>query len=239
MVPATVDFEGPNSAPTLRNPMIKYTSEIDRGWSYSIAIEMRGTDILPFAKTGNPFLTTPTLVTNIYKSGHWGTVTLSGMADITQYFNADSAMKYTYGYGGALSAIINTWEQNHFSIFLVGGKGIADFISDLSGNNYNGVPDITTNKIHMLNCFGGFVGYTQAVAKKVNLNLIYSYIEVEKTPLLKAQDFSFSQYALINLFYNPFPRFVFGAEFIYGKLTVQDNQNGTANRLQFLAQFNF
>lgn len=239
VVPATVDFEGPNSAPTLRNPMIRYATKIGKGWSYSLAIEMRGTDISTFSKTEKSFLTIPGLVANINKKGDWGVVTLSGMVDVTRYFNADSVAKADVGFGGAISAIINTWKQNHFSVFFVTGKGIANFISDLSGLGYNGVPDFNTNKLVLLNSTGGFIAYTHYWNDKFSSNIIYSYVKLEKTSLLTKSDFKYSNYALINLFYAPFARVNFGVEYVWGELFVQDNRNGDANRLQFLAQFNF
>ncbi len=239
VVPLTIDFEGPNSATTLRNPMIKYTKGIDKGWSYGVAIEMRGTDIHTFSKSNNPFTAIPTLVGNINKEGTWGVLTLSGMADVTRYFNMDTIHKHDIGYGGAFSAIINTWKQSHFSVFFIAGKGVANFISDLSGLGYNGVPDFAQNKIVMLNSMGGFVAYTQNWNKKMSSNFIFSYIELEKSQLLKKNDFRYSNYALVNLFYNPFKRFTIGAEYIYGELFDQDNKSGNAHRLQFLAQFSF
>lgn len=239
VVPQTIDFEGPNSAPTLRNPMIKYSKNLKNNYSFSAAIEMRGTDIQAFPNTGNPFLAIPCLVANINKNGDWGVVTLSAMADITRYYNADSVDKMVNGYGGAISTIINTWKQNHFSIFIVGGNGIADFISDLSGSGYNGVPDIATNKLELLKSYGGFIGYTQYWNNKLSSNIIFSYIALEKTNLLKSSDFKYSKYGLINLFYNPLPRIIFGMEYIYGQLVVQDDGTGNAHRLQFLAQYNF
>lgn len=245
VVPATIDFEGPNSAPTLRNPMIRYANKLGKGWSYSLAIEMRGTDITTFAKTGKSFRAIPGLVGNINKKGDWGVVTLSGMIDITRYFYADSAtgggvvQKSDMGYGGAISAIINTRKNNHFSIFYVAGNGVANFISDLSGLGYNGVPDYSTKKLMLLNSMGGFIAYTQNWNDKFSSNIIYSYVELEKTTLLTNNDFRFSNYALINLFYAPFDKLNFGVEYVWGELFVQDNNNGDANRLQFLAQFNF
>ncbi len=239
VVPTTIDFEGPNSSPVLRNPMIKYTKGIGHGYSFSLAIEMRGTDIQTFPNSGEPFLAMPCLVGNINKKGDWGAITLTGMIDRTKYYNSDSVKHFSTGYGGAISAIINTWKQNHFSVYFVAGNGVSDFISDLSGSGYNGVPNLTTNKLHMLSSIGGFVAYTQYWNKKFSSNFIFSYIELENSQLLKKEDFKYSSYALANLFYNPFPRFVFGVEYIYGALYVQNNDNGDANRLQFLAQFNF
>jgi len=239
IVPLTVDFEGPNSAPVLRNPMIRYKNKLDKGFSYVLAIEMRSTDIQTFPNTGQPFISMPCFVGNINNEGDWGVVTLSGMVDITRYFGPDSAQKHTYGYGGAISAIINTWKQNHFSFFIVGGNGIADFTSDLQGLGYNGVPNLTKNELHMLQCYGGFVGYTQYWSTKFSSNFIFSYIALEETNLLATNDFKYSKYALVNLFYNPFPKFSFGAEYVWGQLYIQDNASGDANRLQFLAQYNF
>jgi hypothetical protein len=245
VVPATIDFEGPNSAPTLRNPMIRYATRIGKGWSYSLAIEMRGTDISTFVKTGEPFKAIPGLVGNINKKGDWGVITLSGMVDITRYFYADSVTGLgvvthaDIGYGGALSAIINTWKKDHFSIFFVTGKGVSNFISDLSGLGYNGVPDYSTKKLVLLNSTGGFIAYTHYWNHQFSSNIIYSYVNLEKTVLLTKNDFKHSNYALINLFYAPFEQLNFGVEYVWGELFVQDHRNGDANRLQFLAQFNF
>ncbi len=239
VVPVTIDFEGPNSATTLRNPMIRYSNKIGKGWSYVLALEMRGPDIRPFDKVVDPFLAMPCLVGSINKAGDWGVITLSGMVDNTRYFTSDTVEKHEIGYGGALSAIIHTWKKSHFSIFFIAGKGASNFISDLSGNGYNGVPNLAKNKLVLLNSIGGFVAYTQNWNKKLSSNFIFSYIELEKTQLLKSTDFRYSNYALANLFYAPFSRFKFGVEYIYGELFVQNNENGDANRLQFLAQFSF
>lgn len=239
IVPLTIDFEGPNSGPTLRNPMIKYSQELNKKWSYSLAIEMRGTDISTFPNTGDPFLNMPSFVGNINMIGDWGVLTLSGMIDATQYFDQDSVAKSELGYGGAVSAIINSYKQNHFSFYFVAGKGISNFISDLSGSGYNGVPNFSTNKIVMLKSIGGFIAYTQYWNDKFSSNIIFSYIELEETPLLNNHDFRYSKYALVNLFYTPFKKLTFGIEYVHGELTVQNKDNGTANRLQLLAQFNF
>ena len=239
IIPATIDFEGPNSAPALRNPMVKFEKSLTKGWSYTLAIEMRGTDIEPFSQTIKPFLTMPCFVGNITKAGDWGLITLSGMADITRYFNSDSIADKSFGFGGAVSAIINVCKKNHFSIFIIGGKGVANFTSDLSGLEYNGVPNISSDKLHMLNCVGGFIAYTQYWNNKFSSNIIASFLELEKTDLLEPLDFRYSKYALVNLFYSPLPRIQFGIEYVYGQLTVQNKESGDANRLQFLAQFNF
>jgi len=239
VVPATVDFQGPNSSTTLRNPMIRYSNDIGKDWSYILAIEMRGPDIRPFNNELKSFIAIPTLVGSLNKKGDWGVVSLSGMFDITRYFNADSVEKRDFGYGGAFSAIINTWKQDHVNIFIIAGKGVSNFIDDLSGSGYNGVPNFSTNELVMLNSVGGFISYTHYWNGKFSSNLIFSYIKLEKTSLLPTDDFRYSYYALANLFYSPFKRLNFGLEYNYGKLYVQDNQSGNAHRMQFLAQFNF
>ena len=239
VVPATVDFQGPNSSTTLRNPMIRYSNDIGKNWSYILAIENRGTDARPFTKDIKSFITIPTLVGTINKKGDWGEVSLSGMFNIMRYFNADSVENKKLGYGGAFSAIINTTKLNHFNVFFVAGKGVSNFIDDLSGGGYNGVPDFTTNKLVILNSVGGFVSYTQYWNDKFSSNFIFSYIQLEKTALLLTDDFHYSYYVLGNLFYSPFQHLNFGVEYNYGKLYVQDNQHGNAHRLQFLAQFTF
>jgi len=244
VVPATIDFEGPNSATTLRNPMIRYSNKIAKGFSYIIAIEMRGTDRKPLMVGGKvvekEFNAMPALVATINKESDWGVVSLSGTVSNARFFNVDSIEKNTIGYGGAFSAIIKTWgKNNHFNFFFIAGKGISNFINDLSGNGYNGVPDIANNKLVLLNSMGGFVSYTQNWNSKLSSNFIFSYIHLEKTDLLTAEDFNYSNYALANLFYSPFKKLNFGVEYIWGELFVQDNQNGDANRLQFLAQFTF
>ncbi|MFK5855819.1 MAG: DcaP family trimeric outer membrane transporter [Bacteroidota bacterium] len=244
VVPVTIDFEGPNSATTLRNPMIRYSNKITKGFSYIIAVEMRGTDRKPLIVSGKvvekEFDAMPAFVGTINKEGDWGVVSLSGTVSNARFFNLDSIEKNTIGYGGAFSAIIKTWgKNNHFNVFFIAGKGISNFINDLSGNGYNGVPDIASNKLILLNSMGGFVSYTHNWNSKLSSNFIFSYIHLEKTSLLTAEDFNYSNYALVNLFYSPFKRLNFGVEYIWGELFVQDDQNGDANRLQFLAQFTF
>ena len=239
--PTTVDFEGPNSSTTLRNPMVLYENNFKKNnkWSYSLAIEMRGTDFTNFDSVSQPFNAMPNFVANINKEFNWGVATLSGMADIVRYFTPEEVEKDDFGYGGALSIIANIWKENHISFFLYGGKGVANYINDLSGNGYNGVPDTVNNELMLLNTFGGFIAYTQNWSPKLSSNFIFSYLQLEESPLLSNTDFRNSYYILANLFYNPFDRIAIGAEYIYGKLDAQDSQTGDASRVQFLVQFNF
>ena len=239
VTPTTIDFEGPNSAPNLRNPMISYTNSFNKKWSYGIALEMRGSDLTTTDTRDLPFSTVPSFVFNINRTGDWGVITFSGMTDINRYFDNDDHTQAKVGYGGALSVILNTNKLDHISIFAVGGKGIANFISDLSGSGYNGVLKTNPDKLELLTSYGGFIGYTHFWNAKWSSNLIYSFVGLEKTNLVTNQDFKFSNYALGNLFYQPFDRLIFGVEYIWGNLYVQDDSTGDANRLQFLAQFNF
>lgn len=244
--PTTVDFEGPNSSTTLRNPMILYNNSINKLWSYSLAIEMRGTDInLDTFKTSDstniqePFASMPGFVANINKEYSWGLTTLTGMVDVTRYFNSELKQKNEVGYGGALSVIANVWKKNHISLFAFGGKGVANYINDLSGSGYNGIANPANNSLKLINSWGGFIGYTQNWTEKWSSNFIFSYLMLEESKLLSNEDFKDSYYALVNVFYNPFKHVAIGGEYVWGKLEVQDNQSGTANRLQFLVQFNF
>ncbi len=239
VTPTTIDFEGPNSAPTLRNPMISYTNTINKKWSFGAALEMRGTDITTTDTTDTPFSSLPTFVGNINRSGDWGVITFSGMTDVNRFFDNNDKTRVTMGYGGAFSAIINTGKQDKLSLFAVAGKGVANFISDLSGSGYNGVLTNNPDELKLLTSYGGFVAYTHYWNAKWNSNLIYSFVGLEKTSLVSSNAFQFSNYALGNLFYQPLDRLMFGMEYIYGNLYIQNDATGDAHRLQFLAQFNF
>lgn len=239
VVPTTIDFEGPNSAPTLRNPMISYTNTINKKWSYGLALEMRGSDITSLDSSNIPFSTVPSLVANINKEGHWGVITFSATMNLQRYFNSHDHSKASLGYGGALSAIFNTTKKDHISLFAVAGQGVANFISDLSGNGYNGILEPNPDKLKLLNSYGGFIGYTHSWSPKWSSNLIYSFVELQKTSELSNQAFYLSHYALGNIFYQPLDQLMFGIEYIWGNLYEQNDERGDANRLQFLAQFNF
>ncbi len=244
--PVTVDFEGPNSSTTLRNPMILYQNNFKNNdsWKYSFAIEMRGTDYTNFTDTmgliiSQPFNSTPNLVANISKGGKWGFVTLSGMINVLRYFNMEQNERDDLGYGAALSVVANTRNKNHFSLFAFGGLGVANYINDLSGSGYNAVPDYPEDKLDMLYSVGGFLAYTQNWNEQLSSNIITSYLWLEETDLLSATDFRYSYYGLVNLFYVPWEHVSIGAEYVVGELHSQDQQKGDAHRLQFLVQLNF
>ena len=239
VTPNTIDFEGPNSAPTLRNPMINYTNAFNSKWSYGLALEMRGTDLILIDTVNRPFSTIPTLVGNINRTGDWGVVTLSVMTALNRYFDHNNNANEKISAGGALSVIINTTKTDHLSLFAVAGSGIANFISDLSGNGYNGILEANNDELKLLNSYGGFVGYTHYWHAQWSSNIIYSFVGLEKTILLSNQAFKNSNYALGNLFYQPSEHLIFGVEYIWGDLFTQNNSSGDANRLQFLAQLNF
>jgi len=239
IVPSTIDFEGPNSGPAMRNPMISFRQEINQVWSYGLAIEMRGNDLILVDTVNRPFLAIPTLVGNLNKKGKWGVMTLSLMTAAHEFYDSRMNPKTKYSFGSAFSLIFNTSETNRLSLFAVAGDGVANFIADLSGGNYNGILVQNSDELRLLNSFGGFIGYTHFWKPQYSTNLIYSFAALEKTALLSPTDFRWSNYALANLFYQPNEHLKFGTEIVWGNLYTQDLSTGNAFRLQFLAQLNF
>jgi len=242
-MPNTIDFEGPNSAVSLRAPMVRYTYGASRPFSMQLALEMPEVSMSykrPFAES---YQYIPDLIINFKLTTKRGHLQLGGVFRAMAY--ADTVAQWQNllpGYGGALSGAFKVGKRNQFMFQAVFGNGIAKYIQDIAGVGLDAITEQNAYHKHVQNTVlaGGFyLAYQQYWAKKLNSSFMYGLTWVEDNPYTPDHAYRLGQYACVNLFWEIFPSFSVAMEYLWGQRMDYFKNKGNANRINAMAQFSF
>ena len=80
------------------------------------------------------------------------------------------------GWGASLSGIWQFAENTSLCFQGVYGKGISNYIQDISGSGLDLVPSATAEgKLKAFNAWGGYIGFSHNWSKVLTSNIMYSY----------------------------------------------------------------
>jgi len=236
-IPWTVDTEGPNSSLNQRAVQIRYSRLINEKFRWMISMESPEIDF--YSDTISIYQGTPDLAGRMkymYKRGHLQA------AFIVRSLGAKSIIEQSasaVGVGGLLSGRYDV-KSNIILLFqVVGGRGIARYITTLNGTGSDLVLNPETELFEPLPVFGGFssVGY----GWKTNLYsfLTTGFTSIKNKSYQPDDAFSFSAYFSLNTFWDITKGFRTGAEYSYGSRVNKDKESGTANRFSFILYYSF
>jgi len=242
--PVQVDFEGPNSIPGPRNPMIRYTHAIDAKYLFGVALETNNEDYTPFAANPDDVMTfyyVPDVIAFIQKEGDWGNLRLNGIITNMSFTNATSdAISTIYGGGAEISGIFkffNRKEVNDDVRFgYTYGKGIAHYINDLRGLRLDAAPD-RNGEMSAVPVMAGYAAYKHAWNKKSTSSAVFSFSSIDNSEYDNDTMYDFSTYGAVNYMLSPWDRVDYGVEFIYGTNENKLGDNGVGYRVQFMAVY--
>lgn len=145
------------------------------------------------------------------------------------------------GYGVQLSTSTKISSFMQFFGQATYGKGIAQYINDLSGRGLSLVNDEENNgKMLPQEALGWFTQVQFNLSPAVFTTLGYSQVKI--FPQLTPGDdnkYRYGQYVVGNVFYNIGTDFQLGLEYLWGNRVNIDSQKAAANRVQALMKFNF
>lgn len=244
--PIQVDFEGPNSIPGPRNPMIRYTKAFNKGYTMAIALETHSEDYTPFPTYSNDVMTfqyLPDFIAYIQKSGKWGNIRINGiLRNISYTEEASERIQTVNGWGVELSGIIKFAHRK--AIFddirygLTYGSGISYYINDLRGMGLSAAPN-TENKMTAIPVMGFYIAYKHAWNKRASSSAIFSYTSINNSEFMDDKLYDNSSYGAINYMWSPLDRLDFGLELIYGKNINKIQDYGLGYRAQGMAIYHF
>jgi hypothetical protein len=185
----------------------------------------------------------PDFIGYIQTQGNWGNARLTGILRTISYSDS-SEMKIDHspGWGINFSGYVNFLQRKgineSFYWSATYGKGISYYIVDITGYGYDAMPDLNEEMIS-LPAFGAYVAYKHAWSKKMESNMIASYVKLDNTLINDQLIFDNTWFGAVNFMYNPFVRINLGIEFLYGKNTNKNQDWGESYRIQLLSVFNF
>lgn len=241
-VPVTIDQEGPGSAIEIRQPMIRYTYQFNEGIQASLALEYAGTDLTKgdYTRSINQKIPDiPLAIRFINKNGSH--LQVGGILRNISYQNAINGKdKLCTTWGVMGSGKINMSTSTSFMFQGVYGKGIANYIQDLSSLGYDLIPKASENgKLKAPAMWGVFGAFQHNWNENLYSSLIYSYTRMEGRSTLPSTDYKYTHFAAANLLWN-FTEFgTTGIEYEYGRRYNFDHKYGNGNRINLMMQYRF
>lgn len=152
---------------------------------------------------------------------------------------AESTNRFATGWGVQLSGAIKMSEMFELDYEAVYGKGIANYINDLSGFGYDLISDGTDGKMKAPGSLGIAGGIRVNLTDKLFLSSTYSFCRLYDQENMGGDAYRRGNYAAVNCFYTPFSDFQVGVEYLHGRRTDMDHEHGIANRLEAMVKYSF
>lgn len=235
--PETVDFNPPGSSGLVRQPQVRYTTNMS-GLTLSASVE-NSQSVTYFGNTATDFDRTPDFTFRIAKGGDWGHV--SAQAVTLQYRNdKDSERGYGLGLSGSLM-----FGKDTLAWGIHGGDGIGRYMFN---SLLQGAIDVGT-EIQTWKALGWNLGYTHAWNPSLRSNLVLSQTRFGADAAANTAQRAIGSNDLnpnrrinqisINTFWGIAKNTELGLEYAYGKRTTFNNEVGTQNRVNATAHYNF
>lgn len=245
-VPPTVDFQGPNGAAEMRTTQIRFSNSITEGLSFGIAAELPKTTAT-YLPTENREMAQRIPDIPAYLQYNWGKsagshARIAGVLRNMNYRNLvlDKTETAT-GYGVQFSTTTKLASFMQFYGQATYGKGIAQYINDLSGRGLSLVNDEEkSGKMIAQEALGWFTQVQFNLSPAVFTTLGYSQAKIfPQVQDDESDKYRYGQYVVGNVFYNIGTDFQLGMEYLWGNRVNMNHEKAAANRIQALVKFNF
>ena len=232
-LPDTLDFEGPGAAPFLIQAGARYTLKLGKNANLGFGLEAPSAEVT--APAGNAKSTLPDLTVRGRYEVEGGHLQVSGVLRRLGWQEA-GVNEHTTGYGMNVAGTVTTFGEDYLAAGGVWGKGIARYVSDISGSGLDAVVDANGN-MKALEEYGGYAAYTHKWNPKLRSTGVAGYLGMNNESFQEATSFSNSQYYSFNVIWNPWGSLNLGAEVLYGHNKTMDGNSANDTRFQMSVQY--
>jgi len=259
--PNVLDYWGPTGMVFVRTPQIRYTYKTGRH-ELAVAIEKPSNDIDP----GNIRLIDPEIASAIQGDekipdltgrwrydGDWGHVQLAAILRRVGFDTAGTPNNepkgHKTGWGVNVTSNIKSIGKDVFHAGVVYGEGIATYMND-GGTDLGPkgkvvlpvtlpLPPGQSLAPDVLPLLGLSFYYDHYWTDTLSTSLGWSETKVDNTSFQAPDAFRDGQYASVNLVWQPDPRILMGAEYLWGQREDKNGEKGIDNRLQVSVKYSF
>jgi hypothetical protein len=233
IIPPTLDFEKPAAYAFARHALFRWKQALSSDSYLAIAVEepnTRGQNPSEPGKFESPL---PDFTARYRMTKKWGHVQLSAfVAQLHYRFSAGGSDKVSL-FGGNLSGQLNFLKKDKLIYQVVYGPGIGRFRGGLSaGLDANGDLEAITD-----------IGATAGIQHFWNNNFsslfVYNQGSNETTEGQPSTDISRMNYMAVNLIWHFVDNAFVGVEYLRGTREDINDEDGTANRVQFSVKYSF
>lgn len=240
--PDTLEFQGPNSQVSIRNPQFRYSYKLSEKSNIRISVEKASSDVafktpefsaLPNAPSPDAVIT----FRNDNSSGH---IQISSLLRGISAFLPDGRTSSVFGWGFNATGAVKLFAKDVFVYQAAYGAGIERYVNDTSGSGTDAAPtDGLRPHLKPVPLTAIYAGYQHYWAKKVRSSVVYGFAQAQNTDLQPGSAFHQSNYSAANIIWNPFGSLNVGGEFLYGWIVKRDNSSANAPRFMLSAKYNF
>jgi hypothetical protein len=253
--PMTVTFSGPLGLANLRRPSIRVTVPLCDKLFWAAGVEQPFSDITTDG-LGRNVQDVPDFATHLRYESDFGHVQLSSIFRSIAYQPTEGNEARRLGWGLSASTVFHPWallccsdpvrkdnpnglERSRILLQYTFGWGIGRYIQDTAGQGLDGQVDRTTGGFDTVYAAGWSVSYEHWFTEKWLTNLTYSAVLVGSNDGQPGTTFVGSKFLAATLWYVPFRNMSIGIEYLWGQRENLNEQQGQANRLNGLLQYNF
>lgn len=237
-LPEYLDFLGPVGVAFARQVQVRYTLPTENG-SWLFSLENPETTLTPYTGgariDADDSLFPDVIVRRNWKS-KWSNMSVAVMLrelKIQENGFDDSTVGGAIGLAGKFllpkQADIR-WQINY-------GDALGRY---MGLNSYNVGALDADGDIDKINQYGALIAYRHVWNEALHSSVGLSFSKAENIIVISGANSPESyESAHINLIWSPVPRMSIGAEYIYGSRTDESNADGSLNRIQFSAKYNY
>lgn len=168
-------------------------------------------------------------------------VRLCGLARMLTYRDLiKKSNEAVFGWGVQLSSVCNISYPITLYAIASYGKGTSSYLSDLSGNNYDLVPDNRQDgRLFAPETFAGLFALKYNFTPNIYSDLVYSGVRYFPRGHQVNNEYKSGLYYSVNLIWEVTTRLMLGAEYLHGQRNNFGGEYGTANRINTLFRLHF
>lgn len=243
--PPTIDYEGPNGMTCVRNVMLRYTFDLSNHWQVALAAESPSVTYTldesnsMYIRQRMPDI--PFYVQYAWNEGN-SHIRASGLLRGLSYRDlVTSRNKSVLGWAVQLSGLANITPKMTLFYQGVYGYGYGEYLNGLNGEGFDLIPDPDSRgRLYAPETLGYVAGLRYSFSPKFFMSVSYSQSRLySKTGALSGNAYRYAQYIVGNAFYNLTPDCSIGLEYLYGRRSNINREDGQANRFNAMIQYNF
>lgn len=239
----TIDYQGPSGAVSGTNVQIQYRVPLGKHFTAAISAEAPEADYTQ-TQGANEAINQRCPDIPAYIQYQWdggdSHVRASALLRQLSYRNLTTAEnKFATGWGVQLSGVAKIGPMAQLYYQAVYGKGIANYINDLSGFGYDLISDGSNGAMKAPGALGIAAGLQINLSEKLFVSSTYSFCRLYDQENMGGDAYRRGNYAVVNCFYTPFSDFQVGIEYLHGRRTDMNHEHGVANRLEAMVKYSF
>jgi hypothetical protein len=253
--PMTVDFAGPRGLANLRRPSVRATVPLCDKLYWAIGVEQPFSDITTNG-LGTNVQDVPDFATHLRYESDFGHVQLSSVFRSIGFRPTEGETTRRMGWGLSASTVFHPWallicsnpvrkdnptglERSRVLLQYTFGWGIGRYIQDTAGQGLDAQVDPKTGAFDTIFATGWSASYEHWFTERWLSNLTYSEDFVGNTPGQPGRTYIGAKYLAASVWYVPIRNMSLGVEYLWGLRKDLNEQDGMANRLNALIQYNF